>query len=198
MEGGSAVSFRNYPAAGRARPPAHPLQWPLAGVAVLLVVLILVTPELFANTSGGLQTRAQLIVDRAPSANATSYYVESIGTATRYQSITIGLATLPSWPYLGTVANITRWSWTNGSNTLVVAVTNGSSPVAVNVTVMYTDPSGATTEYGGVYGFYLNATSQRLETLPLNPGTTVAPTSTPLGNLPIFLLLSVLSSKGVP
>ncbi len=172
------------------------LHWPFIGVAVLLVVLILLTPDLFLTSSGGLETRAQLIVDRASIAGNTRFYVESIGTSTRYASIAIGLAPLPSWPYYGTATGVHGWNWTNGTQTLVLIAQAPANPVAINVTVKYVDPSGGTTEYVGVYGFDLNVTSQVLGAVTLLPGTTAPPATTPLFNLPIFLLLAVQTPSG--
>ncbi|MFZ0829945.1 MAG: hypothetical protein WCB18_04710 [Thermoplasmata archaeon] len=176
--------------------PSRGIQWPFVGVAVLLVVLIILTPNLFSSTSGGLQTRAQLIADRASVSGNTSFYVDSIGTSTRYQSIAVGLAPLPTWPYRGSMTAVHGWTWTNGTNVLVLVANDRSNPVAVNVTVKYTDPSGGTTEYVGVYGFFLNATTLLLDAITLLPGTGAPPASSPLADLPIYLLLAIQTPSG--
>ncbi|MGA7861434.1 MAG: hypothetical protein WCB19_06215 [Thermoplasmata archaeon] len=172
------------------------LQWPFIGVVVLLVLLIILTPNLFSSGSAGLQTRAQLIVERAAPDGNTSFYVESIGTSTLYQSIAVGLAPLPGWPYTGTSSELRGWAWTNATETLALIATSATNPVALNVTVKYTNPSGVTTEYVGVYGFDLNETTLRLQSVNLLPGASAPPPSTPLADLPIFLLLAIQTASG--
>jgi len=191
------VNRTNHSVTGAGGDASRQLQWPLIGIVVLLVVLILLTPNLFSTSAGGLQTRAQLVVDRAPTGDVTNFYVESIGTSVRYQSIAVGLVGLPSWPFTGAVSKLTAWNWTNGTETLVLVVSNTTNPLAVNVTVKYVDPSGFTAEYVGVYGFYLNAATRMLEAITLLPGASAPPTATPLTDLPIFLLLSIRTPTGL-
>jgi hypothetical protein len=185
--------------------PAHPagreaairqLQWPFVGVVVILIILVLLTPNLFSSGGGGLQTRAVLIVDRPSVAGNTSFYVESIGTATRYQAIAIGVVALPTWPYGGNISHVRSWNWTNATNMLVLVDQNSTNPVAVNVSVKYTDTSGTTTVYVGVYGFNLNATTLTLDAMNLLPGASAPPASTPMADLPIFLLLAIETPSG--
>lgn len=187
-----------YTDSGSSAASPRQLQWPFIGVVVLLVVLILLTPDLFSSGGSSLSTSAQLIVDHSITSGNTSFYVESIGTSTRYQSISLGLARLLSWPFRGTTSDVVRWNWTNATNMLVLVVTNQTNPVAVNVTVRYTDPSGITTEYVGVYGFELNATTQVLEAVGLLPGASPPPASTPWADLPIFLGLVIKTPSGSP
>ncbi|MCI4352876.1 MAG: hypothetical protein L3K14_05745 [Thermoplasmata archaeon] len=184
--------------AGPGGRPSRQLQWPFVGVVVLLVVLILLTPNLLATSAGGLQTRAQLVVDRATAGGPTSFYVESIGTTTRYESIAIGLTSPPFWPYSGSIGSLTRWNWTNGTETLALIVRSATNPVVVNISVKYTDPSGFTADYIGLFGFYLNATTHDLETMDLLPGGAGPMTATPLPDLPIFLLLALRTTPGGP
>ncbi len=172
------------------------LQWPFVGVVVLLIVLILLTPNLFSTSGGGLQTRAQLIVDRATGATRTSFYVESIGTSTRYDWIAIGLAPVASWPFRGPATSLGPWNWTNTTQTLVVVVSNSTNPVAVNISVRYTSSSGFLTDYVGLYVFYLNTTTQSLGAVTLLSTATAPPASTPIGDLPIYLALPIKSTAG--
>lgn len=183
-------------AAGAADTALGQLQWPFIGVAVLLVIVILLTPNLISSGGGSLQTRAQLIVDRPSLAGNTSFYVESIGTSTRYQSISVGLAALPSWPYAGNISQVRAWNWTNATQALALIDENATNPVAVNVTVKYTDPSGRMTVYVGVYGFHLNATTLTLQAMNLLLGASAPPPSTPLTELPIYLLLAIQTPSG--
>jgi hypothetical protein len=181
---------------GSERTRSRRLQWPFIGVVLVLIVLIILTPNLFTTGQAGLQTRAQLIVERAMPGGNTSYYVESIGTSTLYQSIAIGVAKLPSWPYTGTGSQVRNWTWTNSSNSLVLIATNAMNPAAVNVTVVYASSTGLRTEYVGVYGFDLNSTTRTLQAISLFPGETAPPASTSLSNLPIFLTLAIGPVKG--
>lgn len=173
------------------------IQWPFVGIAVLLIALIILTPDLFSAGSAGLQTRAQLIVERASPGGNTSFYVESIGTSTLYASIRVSFAALPNWPYKGSVGALGNWSWTNGSETLVLVAETGINPVAINVTVNYTVSTGLTTEYVGTYAFFLNSTTLSLEAMSLLTGSAAPPASTPLADLPIFLTLAIQTSTGV-
>lgn len=172
------------------------LQWPFVGVVVLLIVLILLTPNLFSTSGGGLQTRAQLIVDRASGVPRTSFYVESIGTSTRYDWIAIGVAAVPTWPFRGPASMLGPWNWTNTSQTLVLVVSNSTNPIAVNVSVRYTSPSGYLTDYVGLYAFYLNATTQILGAVSLLSTATAPPAATPLVDLPIYLALPIQTTTG--
>jgi hypothetical protein len=176
--------------------PSRQLRWPFIGVVVLLILLIILTPDLFSSGAAGLQTQAQLIVENVAPGGNTSFYVESIGTSTLYQSINVALAPLPSWPYAGSAMGLRNWTWTNATNTLVLVATNAMNPVAVNVTVKYGGTSGVTTEYVGVYGFYLNATTLTLNAVNLLAGGAAPPASTPLGDLPIYLTLSIRTTTG--
>jgi len=189
-----SLSGTSSPNAGGAS--SRQLQWPFIGVVVLLVVLIILTPNLFSSGGAGLQTRAQLIVERAAPDGNTTFYVESIGTSTLYQSITVGLAPLPTWPYTGTSSELRGWTWTNASEALVLIATSARNPVAINVTVKYANPSGVPTEYVGVYGFDLNETTLTLQSVNLLPGASAPPPSTPLADLPIFLLLAIQTASG--
>ncbi len=172
-------------------------QWPFIGIVVLLIALIILTPNLFSSGSAGLQTRAQLIVERASTSGNTSFYVESIGTSTLYQSIAVGFAPMPAWPYSGTGTGIENWTWTNETDTLALVATSAANPVAVDVAVIYAVPSsGVTTEYIGMYGFYLNATTLTLDAVNLLPGAAAPPASTPLADLPIFLTLAISTPTG--
>jgi hypothetical protein len=173
------------------------LQWPFVGIVVLLVALIILTPNLFSAGSAGLQTRAQLIVERASPHDNTSFYVESIGTSTLYQSIAVGFAAMPNWPYKGTAVDLGNWTWQKGNETLALVASSALNPVAVNVTVTYlASSSGVTTEYVGVYAFYLNDTTASLEGISLLSGVAAPPASTPLADLPIFLTLAIETPTG--
>jgi hypothetical protein len=190
------VSPAGNPGAATGGAASKRLRWPFVGIIVLLIVLIILTPDLFSTGAAGLQTRAELIVERATPGGNTSFYVESIGTSTLYQSIAVGLSPLPAWPYAGTLGQLRNWTWTNSTDALVLTSSSPVNPVAVNVTVKYASTSALTTEYVGVYGFYLNDTTLTLNAMNLVPGGAAAPASTPLAELPIFLLLAIGPTTG--
>jgi hypothetical protein len=175
----------------------RPLHWPFLGIVVLLVILIFLTPNLLGAgkgpAAGSLPTEARLIVDRPPVGNATILYVESIGTSTRYQAIDIGVIGGVPWPFPGTGANLTGWTWSNASQVLVAKASATASSIAVNVTVRYTDPANVTVFYVGLYIFHLNGTAQLFEAVGLLPGLT-PPATTPVRDLPIYLLLRETST----
>ncbi len=162
-------------------------------MAALLILLIFLTPALLATGSsppaGSPLTAAELIVDRAANANNTTYYVTSLSTSARYQSVALGFEELSVWPFTGAVSSLRAWHWENATNVLVVSATNASNPVAVNVTVKYTDPSGASAMYTGIFAFFVNRTTAELDASSLLHGLSPPPAVTPLSRLPIYLLL---------
>ncbi len=175
------------------RPRPSSAQWPFIGVAALLVLLIFLTPALLTTGSsppaGSPLTAAELIVDHAANANNTTYYVTSLSTSARYQSVTLGFEGISAWPFAGPVSSLRAWHWKNATNVLVVSVTNDSNPVAVNVTVKYVDSSGASAMYAGIFAFFLNRTTGELDASSLLRGLSPPPAVTPLSRLPIYLLL---------
>jgi hypothetical protein len=156
-------------------PPATsgPLQWPFIGLAVLLVLLILATPELIAvgPSAGSPQTVAVLILDQTPGANGTHFYVESLSVL-RYTTITLGVAEHVSWPVPDRGLNLTWDRWSNTTESLVALISSPANPVAVNVTAIYIDPAGATAIYRGVYAFNTTGGQTYIESLlpGLDPG----------------------------
>lgn len=103
---------------------------------------------------------------------------------------------MPSWPYLGSMSTLGNWTWTNATETLVLVAASATNPLAINVTVKYLASSGVSTEYVGAYGFDLNATTLTLDAVNLLPGGSAPSASTPLVDLPIFLLLAIKTPTG--
>jgi len=161
--------------------------WPYAGVVVVLVFLIFLTPNLLfggAPSAGSLATQARLTVDRTSSGNVTHFYVDGLSTV-RYYEIRALVATNLTWP----VASAANLTWTNASDDLEVLgllFSSAANPVAVNVTATYVDASGASVEYWGVYAFYI--AGDALDTAPLDPSLSAVGT-TPVASLPITILL---------
>ena len=171
--------------------------WPFVGVVVLLVVLIFLTPNLVLSggpAAGSLATQAQLTIDRPPGTNVTTFYVHGLGTV-RYTQIWAALATNVTWPPPPSPDN---WTWTNATNdslALAAVFSTTANPVALNLTATYVDAAGATVVYWGLYEFYFGPAT--LETSALAVGLTVD-AATPIGSLPITLLLASAAPGAVP
>ncbi len=170
--------------------------WPFVGVAVLLVVLILLTPNLLSAgggpAAGSLETQAELIVDRTVADPTLHIYLTGLGIV-RYASLSLAWSTNFSWPPPTTVAsgNWTNRTWANQSLTLQGATV--LDPVAVNVSAVYVDPSGATVWYTGLFAFHV--ANGLLYTVELAPGASpVSPTA--LTNLPLAFPLTASSTGG--
>ena len=180
------------------RRDARSVQWPFVGVAILLVILILLTPNLLQSgnsaAAGSLQARAELIVDHPAARNTTYFYLESFGATARYQTVDIGLASGFSWPFTKSPSSLTRWTWWNATDVLVATVSNRSSSVAVNITVQYTDSANVTAYYVGLYAFNFNSTTQTFYGIALISGISAPPSPFPFGKFPIYLLLHETST----
>lgn len=169
---------------------------PMVGAAVLLAVLILLTPNLISAgggpAAGSLETQAELVIDHDPSGAVTQLYVHGFGDV-RYARITVQLDTNVSWPAPPAIpeANWTNTTTLNG--TLAIVVDTVANPVAVNVTAVYVDPTSTTVWYLGTY--VLDVSGGMLSIVPLLPGAaSISPT--PLEALPLELLLAA-STTGV-
>lgn len=169
---------------------------PLVGAAVLLAVLILLTPNLISAgggpSAGSLETQAELVIDHAPNGALTQLYVHGLGDV-RYARLTIALAPNVSWPPLTSVPSAAWTNITSQNETLALVVTTPANPFAVNVTAVYTDPTSATVWYFGTYA--IDVSGGMLTIVPLTPGTaSISPT--PVAALPLELLLTA-STTGV-
>ncbi|HEV2316312.1 MAG TPA: hypothetical protein VGV89_01890 [Thermoplasmata archaeon] len=163
---------------------AGPFQWPFIGIAVLLVLLLLATPSLLSTPAGSPATEAVLVVDWVPTGNHTHAFrftVEGV-TLTRYDRLSLALATRLPWPVPRDGAGL-NWSlWNNLSNSVTVALSSTADPVAVNVSAEIVDASGASALYLGVYAFNASGSTVALQSLlaNLDPGTpTLAVTQLP-------------------
>jgi hypothetical protein len=166
---------------------------PFVGVAVLLLLLILVTPNLLSTgppAAGSLSATAEFVVDRVPGSNLTHVYIYGLSTV-RYTVIRLHVATNVSWPAPGDTRGFNWTQGANATNALVLAYDTSASPVAFNVTAVYTDAAGAAIAYRGA--FELDYLPPTLYVVGLSPpdltGTTaetINPSSTPLN----FLLVA--------
>ncbi len=179
-----------------ARPLAQLFPWPFVGVVVLLVVLVLITPNLLSSgagpAAGSLAAQAELVIDRTVDNATVHLYVHGVGMV-RYTSISIAWITNLSWPPPAHLspANWTNRSWVN--NTLGLVATSGADPLAVNVTAIYVDPSGQVVWYVGAYAFHV--ASDLLFTTDLAAGAAPV-TPTAIANLPIAFPLTGVAPGG--
>ena len=170
--------------------------WPFVGVAVLLVILILVTPILL-STSGhpapGVLTEAILVVDRVPGGNVTYFYVVAYGEAIRYAGIQIGVAVNFSWNGGSVNWSGLRWSeFHNASDTVTVSFNSSSDPVAVNVSASYVSSAGNAL-YVGELAFYVGPASSGSDVYSVSATAGVFPPApTPVSNAtqPFYIILS--------
>lgn len=169
---------------------------PLVGAAVLLAVLILLTPNLISAgggpAAGSLATQAELVIDHAPTGSVTQFYIHGLGDV-RYARIVVQLDPNVTWPAPSSVP-YADWTNTTAMNgTLAIVVDTPANPVAVNVTAVYVDPTSTTVWYLGTY--VLDVSGGMLSIVALLPGaSSISPT--PLSALPLELLLAA-SSTGV-
>src|SRR5271157_3349671 len=194
----------------RRRPPGRLgsyAPWPLVGVTLLLVALIVFTPILVANTrqpGPGLLTQAELVIDKAGANASLHFYVWALGETIRYDEIRIGVATAFNW--IGTNAmNWTALNWTvwhNDTDVLSVIVASSDNPVALNISAHYVSPSGSTW-YVGLLAFYVAVTTPPSgQSLYSASGTSGIALTSPLAvsndTLPFFILLKDVGPGGVP
>ncbi len=174
---------------------------PLVGVAVILALLILLTPVLVSpgGGAGGLLAQADLVVDHPPNSFTTYFDVRAVGVV-RYAEIRIGLNQdyAPNTP-----GNMIRWtSWENATNETSLSVSTAQESVAVNVSVYYIPSSGPGVWYYGILACYYNFEQVTLTLTPLTGGMAVptGPISTTTGShtLPLAVALAYQGSGGPP
>jgi len=165
-----------------------------AGMALLLVVLILLTPVLVSSgppVAGSLLTQAELIIDRVPGANTSHFYLRGLGTTVRYTAMSIEVAGGFNWTGAFPSDGLVWTDGSNGTNILTVDWATSENPVALNVSAYY-QAAGASALYVGVVAFeFTNPSGSSAGTLysvTSTPGLTVSgPTS--VTDLPLTLLL---------
>ncbi len=170
---------------------------PFVGVAVLLVLLIFLTPNLLLGggpAAGSLATQAELTIDRPSDANVTHFYVNGLGTV-RYTEIRAMICTNLTWPAPASLANLSWANATWGHGVLAAVFSSTANPIAINVTATYVDASGSAVEFYAIYEFYVGADT--LEGTALAPGLSNVP-PTPLASLPLTLLLASTTPGAVP
>ena len=180
--------------------------WPLVGVALLLVLMIILTPILVSNgkPAPGFLTQAEVVVDRTTTNATFHFYVWALGETIRYDVINIGLAMSFNWTGTSSISwGRLNWThWENGSDVLSVIVTTLANPIALNISAHYTSPSGSTW-YVGVLAFYVAAASrsgaETLYSATATSGVAVpSPQSVSNDTLPVAILLSDVGAGGGP
>jgi hypothetical protein len=173
------------------------LPGPLVATALLLVLLILLTPVLVPSgppPAGSIETQAVLIVDR-PSSNLTNFYLHALGTTVRFAEIQVRVATGFRWSD-GFPSAPLNWTNVSGGANLVAFQFNSSvNPMAVNVTLLYST-AGSLAYYVGMFAFDIGVpvggSSPALLTVTTTSGTSLAGgvNAEPLSSLPFAILLA--------
>lgn len=169
------------------------LPGPLVATAVLLVLLILLTPVLAPNgppAAGTVFTQATLLVDRTTSSNLTTFYLRALGSTVQYAQISVWSATGFQWTD-GFPSPPLNWSpVTNQSNLVAFQFNSTANPIALNITMLYSS-GGSRAYYVGVFAFYVGIPVGSV-TLSLLSVTTTSGTSlgvgvndAPLSSLPL-------------
>jgi hypothetical protein len=173
---------------------------PFVGVAILLGVLIILTPVLTAGgqpAAGSFLSQAELIVDALPGNNSTHFYVRGLGTTARYAEIQLGFAWGFNWTGAFPSLPLNWTDWQNGSNVLSVGGLTRGDPVAVNVSALYT-ANGVSALYVGIFavdvGVPSGSTTDTLTVISATSG--IGSFSTPVSNLPIPITLSNVGGGG--
>ncbi|HYA54115.1 MAG TPA: hypothetical protein VEG42_00750 [Thermoplasmata archaeon] len=180
--------------------------WPLVGVSMLLVALIIFTPVLVANShqpGPGLLTQAELVVDKTASNSTVHFYVWALGEEIRYDAIRVGLSNSFSWAGSSPLnwSRLNWTSWQNGTDVLSVIVDTQANPVALNISAHYVSPSGSTWYVGTLAFFVSAATASSGESLYSASGTSGITVTSPLAvsndTLPAVILLHNAGPGGV-
>lgn len=191
-----AASFRD-PPRGRGPRLSELFPLPFVAVALLLLVLVFATPVLTGQSSGGVLSQAELIVDALPGNDSTHVYVRGLSTTARYSEINLGLAFDFQWSgsFPGGLLN---WSsWTNVSSVLSVDRIAPGNPVAVNVTALYT-VNGVNSLYVGLLaldvGIPSGSTTPTLTVASGSPG--IGGFAIPVADLPVVIPLVYAGTGG--
>jgi hypothetical protein len=193
--------------------PDRSLHWAFATVAILLALLILVTPALEEGIPAGgtLLSQGVLYVSLDRTGNV-SLLLEGLGHVT-FSSLAVGV-NRSAHDVPGNATSVRQYLWTNVSSQVAEVVTvSGTGFFVVNVSTVY-DSGGQLAESQGVFGLWLSpfplTPSSTLTVIPVWPlsGPVTLPQGTsarsyPVGSLPqpLDLLLApypVVTPPGGP
>lgn len=166
----------------------------MAALALLLVVLILITPVLFSTgppAAGSLLAQAELIVDRVAGDNTTHFYIRGFGATVRYSQMSIETAGNFTWTGSFPSAPLAWALEANGTDLLTLVLASTENPIVLNVSALY-QVSGSSARYVGEVAFEFatpaGSSGEMLYASTSTPGLAVAST-TSVSNLPLILLL---------
>lgn len=189
----TAPSRFNGPSGGSLA-PLFPV--PLVGAAVLLAILIVLTPNLLSAgqpSAGSAESQLELLVDRAPTAdNDTHLYLRGLGLV-RYQSLVLTWGNLSG----GAPRNLSGVRWSepiSAGPALELETAVPSSDFAVNVTGVFVDTSGLGVEFSGEFAFAWSGGT--LLTTAYGGASGAGPTAP--SSLPLILLLPEYPYGGGP
>jgi hypothetical protein len=170
---------------------------PLVATALLLVLLIFLTPVLVPGgqpAAGTIFTQAVLVVDRSTN-NSTNFYLRALSTTVRYSEIEVRLATDFNWSG-GFPSPPLNWTNASGGSDLVAYQFNSTqNPIAVNISMLYS-AAGSRAYYVGIFAFYVGipvgSSTQSLLAVTTTGGTSLAGgvNAEPLSSLPFAILLA--------
>jgi len=170
---------------------------PLAGIALLLVLLIIITPILQSSgqpAAGSILSQADLIVDRVAGSNVTHFYIRGVGTTTRYSVVTIEVATNFTWNGGFPTGGLNWTVASSAADTLTLVYSTTEAPLALNVSALYQVPGGSAL-YVGLLAFNIAPGGSGGDLLAASgsPSISVAG-STPLDSLPLIIPLANVGS----
>lgn len=173
---------------------------PLVGVALLLAVLIVLTPILTANgqpAAGSIFSQAELIIDALPGNVTTHFYVRGEGITARYDDIRMGFAYDFNWTG-GFPPGRLNWTvWQNASSVLSINGAAIQTPVAVNVSALYS-ANGVNALYVGVFaidvGIRPGSSTDQLSVISDTSG--ISSFTYPVASLPVPIPLSEIGPGG--
>ncbi|MGI0055432.1 MAG: hypothetical protein ACREBZ_06945 [Thermoplasmata archaeon] len=183
------------------RPPERETRFPalLVGAAVVLALLIVLTPVLInGGGAGTFLTQAEVVVDHPPGGANTTFAIRGVG-AVRYSAIDVGVN--DSYASGTSVGQLGWNSWWNQSEIVGLIVTTGASSVALRFSVGYV-PAGSSTVYYyyGVLAAQYNAAQGTLLLTSLAGGLSVptGPISVSSSDLPLIVPLEYLGAGSPP
>jgi len=175
---------------------------PLVGAALILALMIVVTPILTASgqpAAGSIYSQAELIVDGQPGNATTHFYVRGLGTTARYEEMNLSFAFGFNWTGSFPLGRLNWTDWLNASEILSIDASVTGNPVAVNVSALYS-ANGVSARYVGLFamevGVPAGSSVDTLTVVSHTPG--IAGFTWPVASLPAFISLLNIGSGGPP
>jgi hypothetical protein len=173
---------------------------PLVGIALLLAILIVLTPVLTSNgqpAAGSIFSQAELIVDALPGNSTIHFYVRALSSTARYSEIRFALATDFNWTGSYPAGPLNWTDWQNASAVVAIESSTNESPVAVDVSALYS-ANGASALYVALLALEVGTPPGSMtDTLTVASGTSgIGGFSTPVSNLPLPITLVDVGSGG--